>query len=66
MLQSPAYVQTKKVCTNGLRSVMTFWHKYGHTALHYSLVPGIFAYGLYQAGELTLDPIALATKILIP
>jgi len=45
---------------------MTFWHKYGHTALHYSLVPGIFAYGLYQAGELTLDPIALATKILIP
>jgi uncharacterized membrane protein len=58
--------QMKKQAVQTMRAMASVWNKYGHAAAHYSIVPAIFAYGLYQAGELTFDPISLATKIFVP
>ncbi|CAE7224226.1 unnamed protein product [Symbiodinium sp. CCMP2592] len=41
---------------------------YGRAAqavFHYSMVPGIFAYGLWYSGEFTLDPMTLFFKIIL-
>ncbi|EEQ99670.1 hypothetical protein Pmar_PMAR010934 [Perkinsus marinus ATCC 50983] len=46
-----------------LRKVQDMWTKGGHRAFHYTVIPAIFAYGLYQADELTLNPIDLFKKI---
>lgn len=66
LVEYPTFAQAKKAYSQSLRAASNIWTKYGHTAVHYSIVPGIFAYGLYQAGELTLDPIGILTKILVP
>ena len=66
LLEYPTIAQAKKACEQSLRAASNLWGKYGHSAVHYSIVPGIFAYGLYQAGELTLDPVGILTKILVP
>eukprot|EP00442_Polarella_glacialis_P023726 CAMPEP_0115086082 /NCGR_PEP_ID=MMETSP0227-20121206/22351_1 /TAXON_ID=89957 /ORGANISM="Polarella glacialis, Strain CCMP 1383" /LENGTH=73 /DNA_ID=CAMNT_0002475427 /DNA_START=72 /DNA_END=293 /DNA_ORIENTATION=- len=42
-----------------------FWETYGHAVYHYSLVPGVFAYGLWYSGEFTFNPATLFAKILL-
>ncbi|CAE7896350.1 unnamed protein product [Symbiodinium necroappetens] len=41
------------------------WNAWGHAVFHYSMVPGIFAYGLWYSGEFTLDPMTLFFKIIL-
>ena len=66
IVQMPAINKAKKAATQGMRSLSQLWSRYGHAAFHYSFIPCIFAYGLYQAGELALDPIVLFNKIIVP
>ncbi len=56
----------RKNATIASRKLRSFWSNYGHPAFHYSLIPGIFAFGLYQAGQLSMNPLVLAENIFVP
>eukprot|EP00450_Noctiluca_scintillans_P004787 CAMPEP_0194503790 /NCGR_PEP_ID=MMETSP0253-20130528/28580_1 /TAXON_ID=2966 /ORGANISM="Noctiluca scintillans" /LENGTH=66 /DNA_ID=CAMNT_0039346111 /DNA_START=51 /DNA_END=251 /DNA_ORIENTATION=+ len=45
--------------------LLKFLDKWGHSIFHYSMVPGVFAYGLWYAGEFTLNPVVLFQKVLM-
>ncbi|KAF4676585.1 hypothetical protein FOL46_000047 [Perkinsus olseni] len=44
-------------------AVQDIWTNGGHQAFHYTVIPAIFAYGLYQGNEFTLNPVELFKKI---
>jgi hypothetical protein len=41
------------------------WDAWGHAVFHYSLVPGVFAFGLWYSGEFTMNPVTLFSKIFL-
>ncbi|CAE7690192.1 DNAJC10 [Symbiodinium pilosum] len=62
MFQSPELLVFLNVLISGPELEVLAWDQWAHIAkalFHYSLVPGVFAYGLWYSGEFTLNPATL-------
>ena len=66
LANSPFNQGLKRAMKRSYFTLGNIWFKYAHPLVHYSLVPGIIAYGLYQANELTLNPLELLNKVFVP